>query len=316
MKGLNRRRDLNQLISLFFMSVHTSARLYCYFAHMNELPRKLSNWIWLFVFGCFLSAHCSAQLAVRGKRYRHSLELQNQTHDSLIQSIGREQVLQSEIDVLKADNARLNLKLSENDRFFQEYGCVNLSERIWMLKSIRDSIYHDGTIMKEAKSTADWVAFFQAGEPCFAKIPVSANREYGFLYNIHAVNAFNRWAPAFLEIPNSEVIAELFKHLETCYSYIEINQRASLLKSADGWPITPGNNKSGLTIMKGGFCSGESLFTDVKTNFWMLPENDSNTIQALSFSDYDDKVGVFSRNKADNYGFFIRCILKTQKNGK
>lgn len=283
---------------------------------MNELPGKLSKWIGLFVFCCFVSTQLSAQPLVRGKRFRRTLELYQQSQDSLALTLRREQRLNASIDSIQAENSSLRDQLSERERFFQEYGCVNLSGRLWTLKSMRDVVYHDGTHMKEAKSTADWISFYQAGEPCFAKVPVSSNREYGFLYNIHAVNAFHRWAPDFLEIPNSEVIAELFKHLEANYSYLDFNQHGSLLKSADGWPITPGNNKSGLTIMKGGFCSGESFFSDVKTNFWILPENESNTIEALSFSDYDDKVGVFSRNKADNYGFYIRCIIKTQKNGK
>ena len=298
------------------MSVHTHAGLSSYFAHMNELPRMFTKMLLLFTLGCFAFAHGSAQLLVRGKRYRNATAVYDSCHDSLLIASMQTKTLNTTIDSLRKVNAALTSQLESRERFIQEYGCVDLSGRRWMVRSIRDAVYLDGSPMKEAKNTADWIAFYNAGEPCFAKIPLSLNCEYGFLYNIHAVNAFNRWAPEFLEIPTSEVIAELFEHLETYYSDLELNQRGSLLKSADGWPITPGNNKSGLTILKGGFCSGESFFTDVKTNFWILPEKESNKIGALSFSDYDDKVGIFSRNKADNYGFFIRCIVKTQKNGK
>lgn len=280
---------------------------------MNELPRSLNKLLLLLWLVCYTHAQFSAQALVRGKHYRKSLSRLELCNDSLMSALKQQKKIQATMDSLSEVNRGLISRLDQSDKFIQEYGCVDLSGTHWMVRSLRDSMYLDGTRMKEAKNIREWTEFYQTGEPCYVRIPKESNSEFGFLYNVHAVNSFYQWAPDFLEIPNSEHISALFNYLDMFFTDMELNERGALLKSADSWPITPGINSTGLSIMKGGFISGESFFMDVKTNFWILPDNKAEKVEALSFSDYNNQIGIFSRNRTDNYGFFIRCILKPKK---
>jgi uncharacterized protein (TIGR02145 family) len=296
------------------MSVHTYAGLSSYFALMNDLPRSLYKL--LLGLACLAYVHSSGQALVRGKRYRHAISHYESCHDSLMLANKNEEKLQATIDSLRMLNADLFSKLNQLENFIEEYGSVDLSANRWMIKSLRDTLYQDGSRMKQAKNAREWNAYYLSGEPCYVRPKSEPNSEYGFLYNIHAVNSFHRWAPDFLAIPNTTHTAALFDYLAEAYSDTETKDRGALLKSVEGWPMTPGINLTSLSVHKGGFISGESFFMDVKTNFWLLPEMGTEKVEALSFSDYNNQVGIFSRNRNDNYGFYIRCIINPNKNGK
>ena len=172
----------------------------------------------------------------------------------------------------------------------------------WMTKNLDVDKFQNGTPIKEAKTTEEWITALNNQEPawCYFDFDPNTGAEFGKIYNWYALTDEQNLAPVGWKLPNNNDVDELIKNLG---GELEGGKK---IKSKSGW-VDEGNGTDdyGLNILPGGFLDQNVEFSNITSlgTFWIYSKEDTNFV-VLDW--YNDEISV---TPCDNtYGFYVRCV--------
>lgn len=183
----------------------------------------------------------------------------------------------------------------------QNVPTVKIGTQTWMAKNLESQQFQDGTPIRQAQDAEAWQNATANGQPAWAWYYDEAiGRQYGYLYNIHAITKGNP-CPSGFRVPTKA-------DWETLFS--TVNNATDAVKSTSGWKNGGGSNSSGMNILAGGIRSGYGGFNDYQNaaNIWGTTphETDGYGLYALFISPYAETLKL--NPSGERGGLNCRCI--------
>ena len=149
----------------------------------------------------------------------------------------------------------------------QNIETVKIGTQIWMVKNLESSQFQSGEKIEQVQDRESWVNITKQGKPAWTYYyDEKLGKQYGYMYNIHAIIKGNP-CPIGFRVPTNQDWENLFNYLKPSV--------ALAMKSTNGWEDPydgkgNGNNSSGFNALPGGVRSGSGGFNDYKkaTYFW------------------------------------------------
>lgn len=138
---------------------------------------------------------------------------------------------------------------------------VTIGSQVWMAKNLESSNFQNNTPIIHAQSLEAWQQATENAQPAWCwYYDETTGRQYGHLYNIHAMTKGNP-CPQGFRLPTKD-------DWETLFSHVANDPKA--LKSLEGWSDGSSTNSSGFNALPGGVKSGYGGFNDYKkaAYFW------------------------------------------------
>lgn len=185
---------------------------------------------------------------------------------------------------------------------------IKIGNNYWSLMNLDVDKFRNGDKIQKAQSRAEWIDACKNQLPAWCYYEVNNNniKEYGKLYNGYAIMDSRGLAPKGWHIPNIREWHEIFWLLGS-------RNLCNKLKNSEGWNSyndidSNGNNKSGLSILPGGFRFGNGLFSGEGrcAAFWSSTQNDEGENWFFLLSNRKNTLRKDFSPKG--HGFSIRCI--------
>lgn len=186
------------------------------------------------------------------------------------------------------------------------YNTIQIGTQVWMLENLKTTHLNDGSRIPNMIDNQSWF-LDQSGAFCiYAAIP-DYSRNYGLLYNWHAVNT-GKLSPKGWHIPTDAEWTVLETYLGGA------NVAGGKIKSTQFWlsPNTAADNYSGLSAVPAGYrvsmSSIDTYFEKVTNNciFYSATEETKTSAYARKLSYNDAAVNRIKILKS--YGCSVRCI--------
>ncbi|MCX6192800.1 MAG: hypothetical protein NT109_11035 [Flavobacteriia bacterium] len=194
-----------------------------------------------------------------------------------------------------------------NDSSKEKEKFSKIGAQFWLNTNLEATTLNDGEKLFFAQAKETWDSCFIHKIPAYCYHDKDTLKEFGVLYNLHALNS-GKLAPAGSKIPTMQEVEELIK------SFGPMDLSASLLlKSKDPklWG-KPGVGLFDMNVKPVGFrlIDGNDWYFGDKVYFYCesLTKND---LSFYVFSDFSDKIYFLNRNITSdnvNYGMYVRCI--------
>ncbi len=137
------------------------------------------------------------------------------------------------------------------------YKGVTIGAQVWMAENLDTEQFLNGDTIPQIKTTKDWKDAGLSGQPawCYYNNDSVIGKNYGKLYNFHAVNDPRGLAPKGWHIPDNKEWEQLIKFLGRS------EFAGQKMKSDSGWHKNRnGSNTFGFDARPSGFRDAESLF--------------------------------------------------------
>lgn len=215
--------------------------------------------------------------------------------------------LKKENDLLSKD---LELAKRTNDKNLEILKCQQIGEQFWMKKNLAVLTLNNGVKIKEAKTTQEWDECFKNRMPAYCYHQNDSLKQYGLIYNIHALNT-GLLAPKGYKIPSKKDVEELI------LSFHSLRDSSSFFLKSDDQKTW---NKKGLdlfdmNIKPYGFRLSDGVDWYFGDKVYYFCKSEMNEIQSLDlyvYSEFSNKIYFLNRNKETdnvNYGLYVRCII-------
>lgn len=182
-----------------------------------------------------------------------------------------------------------------------------IGEQFWMNSNLESTTLNDGEKLFFAQSKDSWDSCFINKIPAYCYHDKDTLKEFGILYNLHALNS-GKLAPAGCKIPTLQEVENMTKSFGPMELYASL-----LLKSKDPklWG-KPGAGLFEMNIKPVGFrlVDGNDWYYGDKVYFY-CESITKNELSFYVFSDFSDKIYFLNRNITSdnvNYGMYVRCI--------
>lgn len=189
------------------------------------------------------------------------------------------------------------------------YQSVKIGETEWMTSNLDLTQFQNGDEIQEAQTKDDWVYLCEQRIPawCYYKNDTTNGTKYGKLYNWFAVADIRKIAPKGWHVATDE---------EWTLLALKLGGTAvagGKLKATMGWKSKNGksgngSNKSGMSVMPGGFRSGLSWFgyETEGAGFWTSSMVDFEKAKYIMILNASDEIlkGPFGKMN----GMSVRCV--------
>lgn len=273
----------------------------------NKFKMKLNN---LALFVCITLTSCLV-----GQRSKETIK-ELKKDDKWVNEISKLDIeistksdsiklLNIDLSVLKDSIDKIGNKLKEPNKENVIFSKIGV--QFWMNSNLEATTLNDGEKLFFAQSKEIWDSCFINKIPAYCYHDKDTLKEFGVLYNLHALNS-GKLAPAGSKIPTMQEVEELIK------SFGPMESSASLLlKSKDSklWS-NPGVGLFDMNIKPVGFrlIDGNDWYFGDKVYFY-CESITKNDLSFYVFSDFSDKIYFLNRNITSdnvNYGMYVRCI--------
>ena len=183
------------------------------------------------------------------------------------------------------------------------------ASQMFTLYNLDTTKYRDGTLIPQASSSAQFVAYGTAGTGswCYANYDPANNATYGKLYNWYAVNDTRGIGPTNYTVPS---------HSEwtTLTTYLGATAGTQMKEAGTAhWPVgNTGTNTSGFTALPGGYIDpvdGMTNFFTSASYFWTSTDGGGGTAYYRGIGETGT---VTATNTSKTIGMSVRLIkLKT-----
>lgn len=204
----------------------------------------------------------------------------------------------------------LVLLLFVSTSYSQTGNTAKIGKQEWMAENLNVSTFRNGDPIPELKAREEWKEAGEKGRPawCYYENDPANGKEYGKLYNWHAVNDARGLAPKGWHVPTDDEWWTLVEYLgghvagskmkEPGTSHWKSPNRGATNESASGFSALPG----GYRYSNGGY-DDMGYFA----YFWSSsPKSDNNGAwyRVLGF----DSSGAGRTYTAKSYGISVRCV--------
>lgn len=180
------------------------------------------------------------------------------------------------------------------------YGIVVIGDQKWMTENLDVSRFRNGDEIPEAGTPEEWVSFSKEGKPAWIihKNTGENNKNYGKLYNWHAVNDPRGLAPAGWHIPSDE---EWKKFTD----YLGGEIRAAFRIRTTGLNLT---DEIGFGGLPGGCCNVAGTLNSLGSHgFWWTSTEVTGATAWMRQLNYS-QCSINSLIQDKNAGLSVRCI--------
>ena len=190
-----------------------------------------------------------------------------------------------------------------SDKVYEE---VQIGKQIWMAKNLDVTHFRNGDPIPEARTNKEWEKARDDNQPalCFYDNKDSNGKQYGKLYNWHAVNDPRGLAPKGYHIPSDEEWTILTDYLGGGL------KAGKKMKSSFGWDSNSnGTNSSGFEGLPGGLRNDDGPFNDIGYyGIWWSSEEFGK--YNAWYRDLSGSSGSVSRSASQlGFGFSVRCTV-------
>lgn len=186
------------------------------------------------------------------------------------------------------------------------YHIITIGNHIWMAENLKTTRYKNGsTIINVAEDGIGW-SNLTTGAWCYYNNDSALNRDYGKLYNWHAVNNSNGICPEGWHVPSDSVWTELTDFLGGATV-----AGGKMKEPGTGhWnsPNTNASNQSGFTGLPGGLRGVGGNFSDMGLagNWWTATSVSAGSAWNRNLYCGSASISRGSYNKT--FGYSVRCI--------
>jgi uncharacterized protein (TIGR02145 family) len=185
------------------------------------------------------------------------------------------------------------------------YKTVKIGRQIWMAENLNVSIFRNGFLLPEVRSSEEWIKTGSKYKPawCHYNNDPENGRFYGKLYNWYAVNDHRNLAPEGWHVPEEAEWKELTDYLGGK------GVAGGKMKSSTGWENNGnGTNESGFSALPGGtrYINGAFYGIGNYGSWWSSIPNSSDSAWNRLLDYADSSYGRGKGDKAN--GFSVRCI--------
>ena len=187
------------------------------------------------------------------------------------------------------------------------YKIVTIGTQTWMAENLKTTKYRNGDPINYVTDGKAWSSLTE-GAYCYCNNDEATNKkDYGALYNWHAVNDIRNLAPEGWHIPTDaewEILTTYLGGLDNAGG--KLKEKGIL-----HWvsPNTNATNENGFTALPGGSRAGSaSLFYDFGHigSWWSSTDSGALGVWNRSMSFYYS--GVFRGAYSKQNGFSVRCV--------
>jgi len=185
------------------------------------------------------------------------------------------------------------------------YKTIKIGNQIWMAENLRTTKYLNGNPIYQLRDAKSW-STTQDGAYCTYNNDSVYLKDYGRLYNWHAVSDPRGLAPEGWHIPRPEEIATLIEYLKGD----TIAAGKMKIDNINFWlGENSSTNESGFSALPGGYRFGDDgSFHTLGSNGYWWTSTQSYEIFSWSARVFEAFADV-NRDKAYmNYGLSVRCI--------
>jgi uncharacterized protein (TIGR02145 family) len=193
-------------------------------------------------------------------------------------------------------------------------GTVKIGTQTWTTTNLDVTTFRNGDPIPEIEADTSWKAACLAHKPawCYYKNDPANGKVYGKLYNWYALHDPRGLAPKGWHVPTGDEWTTLVSDKDA----VGREQDQNNFKSSTGWAKDPdnddgnsnGNNKSGLSLLPGGYRDNDGSFYRGGTYgfFWTATEYDGINAFYCSFPNVGFQRDYSGYSKGD--GISVRCI--------
>ncbi|MBW8684966.1 fibrobacter succinogenes major paralogous domain-containing protein [Chitinophaga rhizophila] len=186
------------------------------------------------------------------------------------------------------------------------YPVVRIGKQLWMAKNLEVTRYRNGDSILLLHDDIKW-STSQEGAYCMYQHDTGYVRDYGLLYNWHAVSDSRNIAPEGWRIPTSEDLAILVASLRG-----DTVAGVAMKTAAPGYwhyPYTGADSSSGFAALPGGYRYGpDGSFHTLGSNGYWWHNRGSYELYAWSNRFYSYFADVQRDPEYMEFGFSVRCI--------
>jgi uncharacterized protein (TIGR02145 family) len=188
----------------------------------------------------------------------------------------------------------------------QSFKTIAVGNRVWMAENLNVSKFQNGEIIKEAKSSTEWIQSTKNGIPVWCHYNNDPNNgsKYGKIYNFYALNNSRGVCPAGWRIPDEKDWNYLSNQISASGDNI-----GNQLKSKFGWNENGnGLDRIGFGALPGGgrLDNGDFIKIGEYGMYWSSNRDNLNNVAYKLLSNVDGVMHNFSTNP--NVGMSIRCV--------
>jgi uncharacterized protein (TIGR02145 family) len=184
------------------------------------------------------------------------------------------------------------------------YRSVKIGNQVWMAQNLKTTRFRDGTPIPLTTDSSAWQSLSTPGY-CWYDNFKKFKRDYGALYNWHAVNN-GLLAPAGWHVPAEADWKTLITVLGGEKSAGGKLKEAGFIHWFE--PNTGATNQARFSAFPSGMRQVVGGFIGSFTNgyWWSATQADNNTARFVALSDSSAGIGTFADNK--RCGFSVRCV--------
>jgi uncharacterized protein (TIGR02145 family) len=179
---------------------------------------------------------------------------------------------------------------------------ITIGNQIWMAKNLESNSFQNGSQIVQAQDRETWQSLTESQNPVWAYYyDETTGKEYGYMYNIHAITKGNP-CPKGFRVPTNDDWKQLF-------NYLGEDQAALKMKSTSGWDDGGnGTNTNAFNALPGGVKSGYGGFNNYKkeATFWSNTMHDEHGLWSVVLMWWSDKAILNPSGKRG--GLHCRCI--------
>jgi uncharacterized protein (TIGR02145 family) len=187
---------------------------------------------------------------------------------------------------------------------------VTIGTQIWTVKNLNVDKFRNGDVIREAKTSEEWVKAKNEKTPawCYYNNDAGNGEQFGKLYNWYAVKDPRGLAPKGWHVPTEDEWSTLLEQLGGD------DIAGEKMKSTSGWGMSSGKNigngtnESGFNALPGSsrFADGGYNNSNDKNGTWWSATPWTEGLEGYThdISDYS----VVGKNIGDGGGLSVRCI--------
>jgi len=196
------------------------------------------------------------------------------------------------------------------------YKTITIGDQIWMAENLKTTKYNNGTDIPLVTDSAAWSDLSEPGYSWYNNNEETYKKQYGALYNWHAVNT-GKLCPTGWHVPSDAEWKELEIQLGMSLSNADSTgwrgtDEGGKLKEAGylNWtsPNIGATNESKFSALPGGNRNSDGTFGRISTSgyWWSATENNDNRIWYRRM--YYNNSNVARNLNDKQLGFSVRCI--------
>ena len=267
---------------------------------MNKFNRaiQISLFFYVLLFGMV-----SFSQSKKEKELMRAAELK----DSVIQ------ILKKQIDSLSQKTIDLNSEIENEKQLIQKLSgnllAISVIDQTWANANLQVTQLIDGTPIEFADTKEKWDECFEKKKPAYCIHPNDSSGEFGFLYNIYAIQS-KKLAPEGWRIPTKVEMELLIKNIQLMSS-----DGAKFIKATRSLKGLPNWETSGLDVFRFGLRplgfrlnDGKQWYFGNKIYLWCSSKS-NNLFDFMVVTDFNELPFLLEKELGqENYGLYVRCI--------